>query len=82
MPKAKIDLAIDIVQQIEFEVRARMFPAFEQSTFDVHPVIAERYHSCVRNVIEVYCSLELQPTQQKRTSLEVLDGNEACAGGS
>jgi hypothetical protein len=72
--REKIDRAIAVVQAIEFEVKTRLFPAFDDETLVRHPLISHRFVCCVQNVVDVYCTLQSSKT------LESVDGYEARAG--
>ena len=55
--KQQIQLAIEVVVEIEEQVKERFFPAWDSSAFgEKHRPVTERFRVCVNNVVAVYCA--------------------------
>lgn len=48
--------ALSVVREIEAEVRACCFPAWDADTLNEHPDINRRFRECVNHVVAVYCA--------------------------
>lgn len=64
---SRIETAIATVLAIEEAVKARQFPAWDETSLEERPALNERFRRCVANVVRVYCAQYEQEFPINRT---------------